>query len=358
MEKKCLADEILRRSVEHILPHISYERDIENMNFFITGGTGFVGTWLLNVLLMLSDRRNLGLNITVLSRDPNKFAQSQPALATRVKLWQGDMIDFKYPTGRFDYVIHAATETDVRLIEARPETHFDSIVNGTRRVLDFAEQGGCRKFLYLSSGAVYGQQPPEVDKIREDYVGAPDILKPAGRHVAYGEGKRVAEMFCCMRAPASRMEVKIARLFAFVGPYLPTDEHFAIGNFMKNILDGEKIVILGDGTPYRSYMHAADMALWLLNILFEGKHCNAYNVGSDEAISIEAVANLVAHAINPPAEIEIKKKPTVGVPAARYVPSVDRAKQELALGFHFDLRESIDRTIEWHRLVGDKRGSN
>lgn len=348
---------LILADVERVLPYMGGTAELKGASFFVTGGTGFVGVWLLNTLLALSDSQDLALKIMVLTRNPEKFEKSEPALASRVGLWRGDMIDFRFPDGEFKYVIHAATETDVRLIEARPESHFDGIVSGTRRVLDFAAKRGCRRLLYVSSGAVYGSQPHDIPNLSEGYEGAPDVLTPARRHVVYGEGKRVAEMFCRMRTGALDPEIMLARLFAFAGPYLPTDGHFTIGNFIKNVLNGERIVVSGDGTPYRSYMHPADMALWLLRILFGGKAAGAYNVGSDEPISIGEAAKLVAGAVSPRAEIEIRQRPVPGAPVARYVPSVDRAKQELGLAFHFDLRESIAEMLEWHRLVASETGS-
>lgn len=348
--------ELIRDDIARVLPYFGDADGLEDASFFLTGGTGFVGVWLINALLALSEQRSLGLRITVLTRNPERFERLEPELASRVRLWRGDILDFKFPQGDYKYIIHAATETDGRLIEAFPEKQFDSIVNGTRRVLDFAAERGCRRLLYVSSGAVYGRQPPEISHIAEDYTGAPDITMSGERHAVYGEGKRAAELFCRLRELSSGLEILIARLFAFAGPYLPTDGYFAIGNFIKDVLEGRKIVISGDGTPVRSYMHPADLALWLLVILCRGCPVGAYNVGSDEEISIRDTAALVADEACEPIEIEIRKQPNPGVLPDRYVPSVERAKRELGLGLHFGLRESVVETLNWHRLLSGNKG--
>ena len=167
----------------------------------------------------------------------------------------------------------------------------ETILDGTRRTLDFSAACGCRKLLFVSSGAVYGRQPADVALLDEEFPGGPDPTSPGS---AYGEAKRAAELLCVLRGQRAGVEPKIARAFAFVGPYLPLDRHFAIGNFIGDALAGRPIVVRGDGTTVRSYMYGLDLALWLLAILVDGAPGRPYNVGSEEAISIGDLARRVA----------------------------------------------------------------
>ncbi len=234
---------------------------------FITGGTGFFGHWILESLLWANDILDLDVKIVLLSRNPDAFSKKNPQLAYHpaVSWIQGDVKTFDFPEGQFSYVIHAASEGNVRLAQENPILLFDTIVEGTHHVLEFARTHGTRKLLFTSSGAVYGRQPPELTHIPEDYSGAPDVMNPRS---AYGEGKRAAELLCNLYSQQFGLETKIARCFAFVGPYLPLNANYAIGNFIRDAINGGPIVIKGDGTPYRSYLYAADLAIWLWTILF------------------------------------------------------------------------------------------
>ena len=222
----------------------------------------------------------------------------------------------------------------------------ETIVEGTRHVLEFAKRCEAKRFLLLSSGAVYGPQPNDLTHLPELYPGAPDPMDPRS---AYGEGKRQAELLCTLAHRTSGLPTMIARCFAFVGPRLPLDEHFAIGNFIRDALNGGPIHVKSDGTPSRSYLYAADLAIWLWHILLRGEPCRPYNVGSNRAVSIAQVANVVAECAGPGVDVRIARQPGHGRPADRYVPSVERARSELGLRQTIDLDEAVRKTLRWHR---------
>jgi dTDP-glucose 4,6-dehydratase len=263
-----------------------------------------------------------------------------------VRLLPGNVSNFEFPSGNFAYIIHAATEPHFDPTRQHPLGTFAPDIDGTRRVLEFAKTHAVRRLLFTSSGAVYGKQPPDLTHVPEEYTGAPPTVDSCS---AYGEAKRVSEFMCAMYARQYGFSALIARLFAFVGPHLPLDRNFAIGNFIRDVLAGRAIRINGDGTPYRSYLYAADLAIWLWTILVQGESAHPYSVGSPEALTILDLARTVAQVTAPQTAIEIAAQPQPGVPSARYVPCTKRAQNELGLCTRIPLPDAIRRTFNWHK---------
>lgn len=316
---------------------------------FLSGGTGFFGKWLQLSFDYMIRQAEIKAELVVLSRDPEKFLKNNPAFKelADISYVQGDIRDFDFPEGEFDYVIHAATEASAKLIIDKPDEMYSVIVDGTKHILEMCAEKEVKKLLYVSSGAVYGIQPPDLLNIPEDYP-----CKPVN---AYGKGKLEAENMCL----ASSVDTVIARCFAFIGPYLPLNTHFAIGNFINNVLNDQDINIQGDGSPYRSYMYASDLVEWLLTILLKGKSNEVYNVGSDKAVSIAELAKHVSKfSLSEKQNINIAKEKTDGTLASRYVPSTDKAKKELGLECKISLKESIQKTINNCPTDGTRDNSN
>jgi dTDP-glucose 4,6-dehydratase len=339
----------LSADLDHIIEQLRPVADeLRGARIFVTGGTGFIGCWMLESLAWANDRLGLGAEALVLTRNFDAFQKKAPHLTTRgdICFHLGDVRDFEFPAGKFSHVIHAATDASAKLNEQDPASMLDTIVLGTFRALDFAARCGAGKFLLTSSGAVYGRQPPNLPQVAEEYLGGPDISLPAS---AYGEGKRLSELACLLRGGRDGIQIKVARCFAFVGPYLPLDIHFAVGNFIRDALAGGPIKVQGDGTPLRSYLYAADLVIWLWRILLQGQDRRAYNVGSNRAVSIAETAAAVSRVLPGHLPVSIAKTPVPGQAPPRYVPDVARAQAELGLREWICLEDGILRTARWHQ---------
>jgi nucleoside-diphosphate-sugar epimerase len=321
--------------------------ELRGQRLFITGGTGFFGCWLVESFCFVNRLLGLGARATILTRNPEAFAQKCPHLASdsAVTLHAGDVRSFLFPEGEYTYVIHAATEASAKQAAEAPLEMLSTIIAGTERTLQFAIRHGAKKFLLTSSGAVYGEQPADVTHIPESYTGAPDPVDPAN---VYAEGKRTAELLCALYQKTGRLDCKIARCWAFCGPYLPLDQHFAIGNFIGDVLAGRPIEIKGDGSPRRSYLYAADLAVWLWTILFRAPALVPFNVGSAHDVSVLELAQTVARTLDPQTEIRVARQAVAGATPSRYVPCIDRAQQVLGLRQIIGLEECIRRTAKWH----------
>lgn len=322
---------------------------LSKRRLFLTGGTGFFGHWLLETLLWANDTLSLDARVTILTRNPTAFVKRSPHLALdpAVTLLEGDVCTFAFPREPFTHVIHAATDTRASAYDRSPLDMLDTIIRGAQRVLEFARSQDHCSLLLTSSGAVYGRQPPDLAQVPEEYAGGPDPCDP---RCVYAEGKRVTELYASLHASVHGLDVRVARCFAFVGPHLPLDEHFAAGNFIRDGLAGGPVVVAGDGTPYRSYLYAADLAIWLWTILLQGGPGGVFNVGSDEAVSIRELADVVAAHFGVP--VQVARQPVPGAPVERYVPSVERAARQLGLLPRIRLEEAIRRTVRWHSGSG------
>lgn len=311
--------------LQHVMQHAGDDlRALQGAHIFITGGTGYIGRWLLEML------RHVGIRATVLSRHPVTFAQDYPHLAEAFTFIAGDVRDFEFPKGSFTHCIHAAT--DVVATKDDEET-LAVTMQGSRRVLDFCAQAGVERILLLSSGAVYGEIPASLSKVPEDFAGTPTT--------AYGRGKLAMERMSDQAVSA--------RVFAQVGPYLALDKHFAVGNFIGHAIRNEPMVIKGDGTALRSYMHAADLMIWLFALLVRGQKGRAYNVGSDVGVSIRDLAEVTAKAAGVAPQVQVLGQPAPGAAPNRYVPDIARARDELGLDITLPLDAALARSIAWFR---------
>lgn len=309
-----------------------------HMHVLVTGGTGFFGKSLLRHWAA-ADYDDL--RVTVVSRNPTGFRKTYPDLTAHPGLafHEGDVTrpETLPQKGDFTHIIHAATESTAGPL-LTPMERYDHSVRGTRNVLDVAVRLGVHRLLLTSSGGVYGPFPPGLDAVPESYCGSPDPLNVGN---AYSLAKIASEHLCVLYADAHPIEPVIARCFAFSGEDLPLDAHFAIGNFVHDAARGRRIVVRGDGSPVRSYLDQHDLARWLMALLTRGLSMRAYNVGSDQALSIAELAGIVTRIGGASEEALIEGRKDPNPVRNRYVPDITRARDELGLDVAISLEESL-----------------
>lgn len=304
---------------------------LRGKTILLTGTTGFFGTWVLESLCFANKTFELNVKLVALARDAKKWTEKFSHLlkTTEVKVISGDVTDFTLPEMELDHIIHLASPDQ------------NAIAPAMKQVLETARAMPQCSVLFSSSGAVYGVQ--NSTHVREQEY---PLVLDTDRHHAYAKGKREAEELAQAYFERYGVETKIARCFCFSGPLLPQDSSYAFGNFIRDGLKQKTIQIAGDGSPLRSYMDAADLVVWLLQILVFGKALRPYNVGSEEEISIAELANKIGTACG--VSVEIKTPRKEGAIPARYVPSTRRAREELGLKIGVSLEDSIKKTLLWH----------
>ena len=319
---------------------------VVDSNLLITGASGFVGKWL--TLSWLSARQELNGNgrLMVVARNIGELRKlcSIYGATNEVIYIESDIRDFEIPTEFTpEYVIHAATPASESLNNQQPEEMMSIIIEGQRNILNESIRSGVGKFLFLSSGAVYGKQPVDVQYVTEDYGGGP---LPTDVRSAYHEGKRVAELMGNIRAANNKLSFVTGRLFAFLAPYLPLNTHFAAGNFLLDGMTGRDISVHSDGQSIRSYQYGSDLCVFLWALLIRGRTGEAYNVGSDEAVSISNLAHQIQSTLSTASKVEILGDIDSST-HTRYVPSIEKIKTELLVSNVLDLQSSIARTAKW-----------
>jgi dTDP-glucose 4,6-dehydratase len=318
---------------------------IDGHRLYLTGATGFFGK---NILALLADlaRRGAVFEVTALSRSPERFLADHPWCGNLKWLkWQkGEATAPWAGSGQFDLLLHAATDT-VASAHLDKLAAFENILAATRQALSFAADHGVRRVLLSGSGAQYGSIPDRfADGVPEDSALGCD---PTRSDSAYGEGKRVSELLAALYANRYDISVVNTRCFAFVGPGLALDGHFAIGNFLRDALLARPIKLASGGDAVRSYLYGTDLAVWLLLLMLEAARGTIVNVGSDDRIRIIDLARRVCDLVNPGLGVQIGE-PKAGEQRHFYVPCIGVARR-LGLDVWTDLDRAITRTALWYR---------
>jgi nucleoside-diphosphate-sugar epimerase len=324
---------------------------VKNSSLLVTGGTGFMGTWLAEMVTYLNDQHDFNTRLILFSKSANSYSAKVPHIALRddVTLIEGDIRNLRDLPDDVNWVIHAAASPDSRLHASDPKRTIDVIVNGTTSVLDFVTRlPDLRMFMNVSSGQVYGAQPHNVERLTEESFYGLDC---SSLNSTYAEAKRIGETICTVYRSQYRLPIVNIRPFAFIGPYQLMNRPWAINNFIRDSLRGGPIRILGDGETIRSYMYPTDMTWWLLNILTRGKIGASYNVGSPDSVTLRQLAEKIASKYSIPPKIESRLSRDEVLKRTKWVPDVSLAQKTLKLTRKVDLDTAIMRTIMWNKTI-------
>lgn len=318
--------------------------DLHGAKILLTGATGFVGTHLLESVRTARACGVVDVRVVALVRNAEALHRRLPWTATAewLELVVGDVSTFAQPAGTLDFVIHSANTAPASFVRSDGGVLSRTVREGTRHVAAVGVAAGAKRILQLSSGSVYGAHYVPSTPIAEEDAGQPAGDSPAS---VLARAKREADEELAGRGAAP--SAIIARGFAFCGPWLPLDQDFAFGNFLRDGLAGQPIQVAGDGRPVRSYLYSSDIVVWLWTLLLRGAPGRVYNVGSEHAVSIGELAERMAVYFD--VEVRGPTRATDGAPAHWHVPSTLRARTELGLTETVTLDDAIARTARWWR---------
>jgi nucleoside-diphosphate-sugar epimerase len=322
---------------------------LDNQSIFVSGGTGFMGKWITEMVSYINETGKYNIKLYLLGRDISKFKDEVPHLAEKpfVSLIEQDVRYLHNVPSDVNYIIHAAGTPDNREHVSHPLKTIETFYKGTQSVLDAATRlPDLRKIVHISSHQVYGRNDTE-NLINENFTG---ILEPITVSNSYAESKRISETLCSYYRNYLKLPILILRPFAFIGPYQNLEKPWAINNFIRDGLLGGPIRILGNGLTERSYLYASDMAFWILKALIDGKVGENYNLGSNHSISLNDLAIKIQSQIDSKIEILSKSSKEIYTNLSKLVPNTNRLTKDLNVVETFDIGNAIDRTILWNKL--------
>lgn len=264
--------------------------DLDNAKILITGASGLIGTVLTDVFMNMDKN----ISVTVMSRGEDKIKQ-------RFGNYIGNdrfnyvLADVNFPIlecGDFDYIIHAASNTHPTSYSSDPIGTITANIIGTKNLLDYAILHHTKRFIFLSTVEIYGENRGDVEKFSEDYCGYIDCNTT---RAGYPESKRVGESLCQSYAQKYGIDVVIPRICRVYGATMSGDDSKALAQFIRNAVNGEDIVLKSKGNQLFSYCYVSDIVSGIIKIMLDGKSGEAYNISDPNSdITLADLAGLLA----------------------------------------------------------------
>lgn len=336
---------LLKIDLDSIAQDVSpFIHQLKNQSILITGGTGFVGSCLINSLVHLDAVFQLNAQFFILSRNPEKLYLKSPGLKScnNIQLITSDIRKLQLTDKKFDYVIHAAGSPEPNLIKNQPLEVFDIIANGTKHLLNLLKDSEIKNTLILSSSLVHGSSQKYERFLNENAQVAGNPYNSFGSYI---EAKRTAEFYSSVYTRLFSMNISVARCFHLIGPFIPLDSGNLMGDIISSALHGSDLSIQADRNTIRSYLYCSDFVVWLLKILLKGSN-QVYNVGDNVPCTLNEIVDQMRKKYN--ANIifpnQASSSDSFGI-----IADTTLARNELELKVNVSLDEAIERTVEWHQ---------
>jgi len=314
---------------------------LKNKSIFITGGSGFIGRWILRSIDYLNLKKKLNIKLVVLVRDKKKINHIKYLTKnTRLKIIKGNLLSFKLKKILVDHIFHLATESISDSVESNLKVA-DTIIKGTTRLIELSNYSKVQSFSYLSSGAVYGKNCKSKLGWREFDRSGPSLSED---FAIYGLSKKCAESLLINNLKNIKT-INIFRAFSFGGSCFNSVNNFAYDHFIKSRISFSNIILKSDGKSIRNYMHPIDLSNWM----FEGlklKKINIINTGGETDISLKKLAKTIARfKYNNLPEVGVKLSPSNNF--ENYIPNLSKANS-LGLSTKVSLEMQIEDSFNFY----------
>lgn len=313
----------------------------------VTGGTGFLGTWIAEMVAALNDDYRLGIVLDLYARNTNNWASKYPHLFKRSDIYlksQDVRSPFEFSRDT-NYIVHAAGTPNNRVHSSDPLRVQQTTIIGINNALDAATQlDNLSRFLNVSSCLVSGTSNREGGLTETDYFPI-----PCGQlHTVYLEAKRAAENLAAIYRSQFRMPVSTIRPFTFAGPFQELDRPWALNSFLRDVLTGTAIRIHGDGQTRRSYMYGSDAAWWTLVALVNGADGLTYNIGSPIAVTHLELVKMISDSVSPKPRIELNTVPSKQRLTGDLYPDASFTQRSLGVTQSCTLAQTVEKTWRWY----------